>query len=366
MPLVAVTLIMLWAGLDPTGYRFRNEVDWIEGRAGVRFGRFGRMETEPFLSREQAAALNQGGFAMELALDPEPDPHGNLRVLASFHSSIDASQLVLCQWGEYLVVMNGDDYDHSRRLPRVTVDTSASPEGPLMLTINSTPEGTSIYLNGEVAATNANLHLMLPSEPEPGRLVLGNSVSASQPWPGVISFFSLLPRPLTAREVELRSRTRGGPSDSTAGELLLYGFEEAGGRTIRNHGSLAAPLTIPSQLHALGRRFLQVSIASSTPRYSLVLDTVVNFIGFMPFGAAVAIVFRSHHGSRRRSIFVAALLGFVLSLTIELTQAWMPSRNSSLWDLLLNTAGAPCGAWFWLAGRQRLSRFLSRQPMASV
>ena len=37
MPLVAVTLIMLWAGLDPKGYRFRNEVERIDGSAGVHF-----------------------------------------------------------------------------------------------------------------------------------------------------------------------------------------------------------------------------------------------------------------------------------------------------------------------------------------
>ena len=29
MPLVAVTFIMLWAGLDPKGYHFRNEVEWV-------------------------------------------------------------------------------------------------------------------------------------------------------------------------------------------------------------------------------------------------------------------------------------------------------------------------------------------------
>jgi hypothetical protein len=359
--LAAVTLIMLWAGLDPKGYRFRNEVEWIEGRAGVRFGRFGRVETEPFLSREQAAALNQGGYALELALDPSPDPLGGLRVLASFHGGVDVSQLVVCQWLEHLIVMNGDDYDHSRRLPRVAADPSKSPDGPLMLTINSTPKGTSLYLNGEAVATNANLHLTLPSGPEPGRLVLGNSVSASQPWSGVISYFSLLPRPLTASEVESRWRTRGGPFDSTAEALLLYRFEEASERTVHNHGSLAAPLTIPSRLHALGRRFLLGAMPGGIPSDSLMLDVLVNFIGFMPFGVALAIVLRSSHRSPRRILLVTAVVGFALSLAIELTQAWMPSRNSNLWDLLLNTAGAPFGAWLWLVARRRLSRLHSGQ-----
>ena len=366
MPLVAVTLIMLWAGLDPKGYRFRNETEWVEGHAGVRFGRFGRVETAPFLSLERAAALIRDGYAMEVELDPAPDPHGGFRVLASFHSGVAATQLIVAMWRSQLIVMNGDDYNNKRRLPRITADTAKFPTGPLLLTINSTTDGTSLYLNGKPVATSAKLHLTLPSEPEPGCLVLGNSASASQPWLGVISFFSLLPRPLTASEVESRWRRQGAPSDSAAETLLHYRFEERGGTTIRNHGSLVAPLTIPPRLHALGRRFLQGSLATSTPSHSLTLDTVLNFIGFMPFGAAIAIVLQSCRRSPCRIISVTLLVGFALSLTIELTQAWMPSRDSSLRDLLLNTAGAPLGAWLWLLVRQWLGRFLSRPPVTSA
>ena len=364
MPLVAVTLIMLWAGLDPKGYRFRNEVEWIEGRAGVRFGRFGRVETAPFLSLERAAALNQGGYAMEVELDPAPDPHGGFRVLASFHSGSDATQLIVAMWRSQLIVMNGDDYNNKRRLPRITADTAKFPKGPLLLTISSTTNGTSLYLNGKPVATSAKLHLTLPGEPGSGCLVLGNSASASQPWLGVISFFSLLSRPLTASEVESRWRTQGAPSASTAEALLLFRFEEGGGSTIRNHGTLGAPLMIPPRLHALGRRFLQGSLATSTPSHSLTLDTVVTFIGFMPFGAALAIVLRPR--APRRIILITLFIGFALSLTIELTQAWMPSRDSSLRDLLLNTAGAPLGAWLWIVARQWLGRFLSSPPVTSA
>ena len=365
MPLAAVTLIMLWAGLDPKGYRFRNEVEWVEGRAGVRFGRFARVETEPFLSREQAAALNQGGYALEVELDPAPDPHGGFRVLASFHSGVDATQLIVGMWRSQLIVMNGDDYNNKRRVPRITADTSKFPKDPLWLTISSTTNGTSLFLNGKPVATSTKLHLTLPGEPEAGRMMLGNSASASHPWLGVISFVSLLPRPLTASEVESRWRTRGDPSASTTEALLLYRFEEAGGSTIRNHGLQFASLTIPPRLHALGRRFLQGSLATSTPSHSLTLDTVVNFIGFMPFGAAVAIVLRSSRRSSCRIIFITLFVGFALSLTIELTQAWMPSRDSSLRDLLLNTAGAPLGAWLWVVARERLSRFLSGPPITA-
>ena len=123
--------------------------------------------------------------------------------------------------------MNGDDYSHRRRLPRITADTSKFPKRPLRLTINSNPTGTSLYLNGEPVATSAKLHLTLPSEPESGRLLLGNTASAGQPWLGVISFVSLLPRSLTAGEVASSWRTQGALSPSTSDALLLFRFEEA-------------------------------------------------------------------------------------------------------------------------------------------
>lgn len=65
--LLVVVLITLWAGLDPKDYRFRNEVEWLADRPGLRFGKYGRVQTEPFLIRAQAAELNRGGFTLELA-----------------------------------------------------------------------------------------------------------------------------------------------------------------------------------------------------------------------------------------------------------------------------------------------------------
>jgi len=356
--LLVVTLATLWAGLDPKGYRFRNEVEWLDGQPGLKFGKFGRAHTVPFLHEKAAASLNQSGYTLALAFDPAADDGGGFRVIAAIHAGDDRSQIVIGQWRNFVIVMNGDDYDNRRRLPRVTADTSLFADRPLMLTIATTTNGTSLYLNGERVAANARLHLTLPAKPELGRLVIGNSVNASQSWLGEISFLELLARPLTPREVQARFQNRiagearmPGPS---APALLSFDFSERGDSTIRNRGSLAEPLLIPARLHALGTRALAWDAPVGASSQSLTLDIVLNFVGFMPFGFALALVQQASSQPRFMTLLLTTVAGLALSLIIELTQAWIPSRDSSLRDLLLNTAGAPAGVLVAIATRKRL------------
>ena len=358
--LAAITLFMLWAGLDPKGYRFRNEVDWVENGGGLRFGRFGRVETEPFLSREQAATLNAQGFAVELTFEPPRKWDSGFRVLASFHSGTDASQLIIGQWREHLILMNGDDYSHVRRTPRITADTTPFLPGPLTLVINRTTNRTSLFLNGELISASPKLQLALPATPDPGRLTLGNTVNASLPWRGVIREFALAGRPLDAAEIRARAKMPTNAPQPPRDELLFYHFAQGSGVTVVNQGSLPAPLTIPTRLYALGHRFLAGSLAAATPRNLLAIDSIVNFIGFMPFAAVIVILLHAARSGPLRAVLLATLASLLLSFTIELAQAWMPPRDSSLRDLLLNTAGGCLGAWGWILARKWWRRLLPK------
>jgi VanZ family protein len=70
-----------------------------------------------------------------------------------------------------------------------------------------------------------------------------------------------------------------------------------------------------------------------------VLDWLLNLIGFVPFGFLTARVF-----PHRRVILKATLAAFVLSLSIEATQIFLPARFPSSEDVLLNIIGAALGA----------------------
>jgi glycopeptide antibiotics resistance protein len=87
-------------------------------------------------------------------------------------------------------------------------------------------------------------------------------------------------------------------------------------------------------------------------------DFVANILLFVPFGFAVAWLLE------RRFRWFAALLiaclgSFVFSFGIEFTQAYMPTRTSSWYDVAANTMGGPIG---WLVFRvlgTRVEKMLS-------
>jgi VanZ family protein len=90
----------------------------------------------------------------------------------------------------------------------------------------------------------------------------------------------------------------------------------------------------------------------------VVRDTVLNIILYIPFGlAAAAVTMRSL--SAKAGIGIAVASGAALSATMELLQAYLPGRTSSVADLITNILGALCGASLavvFAAPIRRLSR----------
>lgn len=80
------------------------------------------------------------------------------------------------------------------------------------------------------------------------------------------------------------------------------------------------------------------------PRFLQAFDIVVNVLAYIPIGllAALALPSRSH-----QPVVVALFgtaVGASLSLSMEVTQAYLPGRISSALDLITNVAGAVLGA----------------------
>jgi VanZ family protein len=100
------------------------------------------------------------------------------------------------------------------------------------------------------------------------------------------------------------------------------------------------------------------------PRWWTGFDVMVNIVGYMPFGALIVLALHP----RVRGLWavaIAAVVGLLVSGTMEVVQNYLPSRVPSSLDLLTNAggclAGAVIGAWFapMLLDRSRL--YLLRQ-----
>jgi len=91
-----------------------------------------------------------------------------------------------------------------------------------------------------------------------------------------------------------------------------------------------------------GLNFLAVLTAPLWQTYTL-FDTVVNLLAYIPFGLLLGLTLRARFGGGL-SLLLATLGGIALSVSMEYTQMYLPSRVSSNLDILTNSISTLVGA----------------------
>jgi len=125
------------------------------------------------------------------------------------------------------------------------------------------------------------------------------------------------------------------------GALALYTFDERVGNIIYNRTGSAPELIIPPTFKPLHPTVLAVPHPFRLHR----VDTVVNILGFIPLGFFLCAYLEDvKHHSPRNALLWAVILGALTSLSIELLQVFLPSRDSSLPDVVNNVIGTTVGA----------------------
>ncbi|MFC1876762.1 VanZ family protein [Thermodesulfobacteriota bacterium] len=346
---------ILFYGLRPKSFKFENGVTWLKDGRGVRFNNGGLAFAYPFLKQSDNDAIFENGFSIELSFKPAGNTSGGFGLVLSIHDGRDRNQLVVGQWRSYLIVMNGDDYDHKRKIPRISVDTAFQKDKPIFMTITTGKQGTRIYLDGKIAKSDSKLKLKLPSG-ENSRLTVGNSVYWNNSWEGEIYGLALYGYSVSDDEAASHFDRKSSEQNFTFAKAyqpaLLYTFEEGQGMHVRDHSGNDAHLEIPRKMQVLQKRILSVVVWHNLELYrNLYADVLVNLLGFIPLGLVLSVVLSLYKGQFDKSVMVfSVLICLLLSLGIEFAQAWIPSRSSNLHDLVLNTAGGWIGVVIALKG----------------
>jgi hypothetical protein len=143
------------------------------------------------------------------------------------------------------------------------------------------------------------------------------------------------------------------------GLTALYLFDEGRGQQANDYSGNGHHVIIPGVFHPVHRDLLippWKDLSYNRPDYS---DIAINVLGFLPFGFCF---FLYRHARRPHRLVTNALLvvlaGLAISLTIEVTQAWLPSRTSSITDLMTDTAGALLGVALALAVRHKVAEVI--------
>lgn len=313
----------------------------LPNEPGIHFERFGIAYTKidsQFLLKN---------FTTEIAIKPTQTKSPGFNLIMSIHDGDDSNQLIIGQWKTHVVIMNGDDYSNKRKIKRITAEIFNMPYKKVLLTITTGEKGTELFINGELVKTNPDLHLMFPGGKE-AMLTLGNSVYGNNPWSGTIYGFALYGHYLSQENIKKHYQaweaTNSYKGLREEKPLLFFDFDKNDTNRLSGFEKGMAALKIPECFPVLVKQILSAPWKNIGFTKNSIIDITINLIGFIPLGFILyALVYNFCELSQNRILFIIVIVSMIVSLLIEITQAWIPSRSSQSLDLILNTAGGYFG-----------------------
>jgi VanZ family protein len=335
--------ILLTAGLWPF-HAPRNQVSWLPGH-GLEFGKHATLlSSTPFPVPPGAAGT---ACSFEIWLKPEVVYESGTILAFDTQGPVRFS---VSQWDADLVLQT--TFPHGRKRLFVS-DVFPSPVRTF-LTITSTGQSTLVYVNGAIVKSFPGFPFC--GAPLAGRLVIANSPVENNSWAGQMWGLALYQTALAPSEVSRHYgnwRVSGQPeTDPQQLPLAIYLFTEGKGTLVHDGGSARIDLQIPERFLVLHERFLELPWNEFQPTVSYFKDILINIGGFVPFGFFLMAYFSI---SNKESGTPPVLLGFAVSLTIEVLQSFLPTRFSGTTDLITNTFGT----WLGVLSYKRLQQVQS-------
>ena len=352
------TASVLFAGLWPFDLSPKNRAYWLTDGEGLYFdGQRDRWKlsvggiayTPSPLSSLKPACSEKGLFTIEILVKPALEVNNGVPHILSLTNDSGKDVFYLGQWKQWFIVRWFSYDQRGKRLMREIGVSDALVKGKTtLLTITSNQESTSIYQDGQLAKRFQGTALIGEKESIRGdSIALGNSRNATSSWTGSILALKLYERELSETEIA-QGRKVVTPDNAHEGLIASFAFLETRGGSIPDLSGNQNSITVP-ELITTTNPVLTWPDRNVQNRASLTKDVIVNVLGFVPFGFLLSIWReQTNRSSRWRSCLFTILVGALISLGIEVAQAFIPARDSSMIDLICNTAGAFLGAGFWV------------------
>ena len=349
--LAGMLLVIFFFGLRPKDFYLFNNVTWISNQNGIHIGKYGIAYTDSLFSADRSSSPStDNGLSVEIALKSGPVKDERFKFLLVLHNGDDSRQFLIGQWRSSIILMNGDDYNGRKGIKKIGMRGALLPHKTRFVTITSgEEEGTKVYIDGQLAAQKRDLFMKIPDGREETRLVVGNSVYGRHSWEGNIYGLAIYGYTLAAEDAAYHfkrwSKERNFLFAKGDEPKALYIFDEKSGETALDRAGEDHHIKIPSIMKMLKRKILVLPWHDVELNLSLLEDIIINILGFIPLGFLLNIIFMNMGGFIKEHAFLFTVSHcFLISLIIEIAQAWMPSRSSSMLDLILNTLGAMIGA----------------------
>jgi hypothetical protein len=342
---LAVLVLILVAGLWPFNLNPANQVHWLSGNPGVQINSPGLLYTHDDLM----SLFPSGRIPLEIWLSPAEEPNNRLPYLLSLWDGKRQEVFLLGQWKDGLAIRVRSRNPKAMRGYRERGCAAILRKGKeVLLTLTSSPEGTVVYLQGKRVKDIPGFYLFEDRTKSPGRIIVGNSGDGRHSWEGRISGLALFNQSLSPEEAALHFAGWQGRDlhklKSAPGLLALYPFTEGRGLRVADLTGKTGPLYRPAFFHPLQKVILEWPDKDSLRRIGFYEDVAVNILGFIPLGFFLAFwLVNFTRLAPARFFFLTFLCGSLLSLAIELSQVYLPGRDSSASDLVFNMVGTLIG-----------------------
>lgn len=346
----AICVGMLITGLWPFDFRPLNKVVWLDDRNGVNFYGYATIIGSSAWNKEQESLFPEKAISLELWLHPLTEA-GSLPRILTLYDERKPYIFFLGQWKSELIIRIRMD-DPAARKPgkpyqEMGISNALLKDRDAFITVTSGKEGAVIYINGKFAKSYPHHQLLSAYNGEPVRLVLGNLTTGESYWTGYLSGLAIYNRVLTAKQAFSSYQKwvqKGAPSVEANSCIAMFSFDERKGTIVHDHVNSDNQLAMPEIFKPVKLTVLHFSWNDFQWNRPFIQDVMINIVGFIPFGFFCAgLLVKTHRFKISANYMITILLGFGLSLAIELMQVYLPTRDSSLTDVICNVLGTIIG-----------------------
>jgi len=297
--------------------------------------------------------LNLQEFTICIDMSSDFAPSKGFGTILSYALDYERVNFLVGQWRSGIELRIASD-DHARPISigRREVFTKGTDS---WFAISYDGAAMSLYQDGEKIASRRIGPITFSSWNKSYPLIIGSDASGRSSWKGAIRSVAIFDRALREDEfIDIPGRLQ------ELSPLVCYDYTNMDDTTIIDCGTPPpAHLTIPHRLIPYQRAFLELPSMKDVRFPWGILDITINLIGFVPLGFLISLYIGRESSSHTRSILISIAAGFMVSFIIEISQAYLSSRSSSMLDLINNTVGSGLGALLYHFRKGVLHRRLS-------
>lgn len=343
---VGIWIGIFVAGLWPFNFVPKNRIRWLPGGAGLRFDGYGQVYSSmPIVSPKGPNGAAEG--TIELVFTPSKSYNTASTVFSLVNQ--DEVNFAIGQSLTDLFLQGSFTQSVGKSVVKLWINDVCSHTQELFVTVTLDTRHVDVYLDNHLARS---FPVSTRADNLSGKVLVGHSVKGGAQWSGSVARLAIFEGTLDADEISRRyaqwTTSRHLDKDVNHRDAA-YEFVTPAGDFVSNVGEAGPDLIIPKTF-----RLSKPDVLEWPEHFnrSVAVDAVVNIAGFVPFGLGTCLCLRFWTGwSISRCVAMTILAGASVSLVIELLQVLLPTRDSSLADVVTNILGTAIGAGAAVIGK---------------